>query len=309
MPPILAGTIITRLRGKVPDGVWLADVAQPDADGKTRVALLYGWLDDGIQQLTQLTGWTLSDWWAVRQIDLQPWYAIDPLFVSMESAFSNQFQLNVVVLEEADTIWPNSQGPMATQPLSAYVRKLGSDLSVGLWPVPPDSDPTTTLVGAITATTPDPITLVSTTDFLTYGYVLIDAEIIQYQSLTATTIGVLSRGIGGTTAAIHADGATVTHLGFWIKGRRLPTTVTGSLSPVEVPRGWISHLETYVLGQIRLSQKGRETEGHRLIAHFEKACAGINADPNWKVNMGIIRAWGDRPLGPIYPYGQGVIVP
>ena len=301
-----AGGLLNRVRPKIPDLAFLNDQPQAGMDGKFRVQVLLNWLDDAVQVLTQLSGWTLTDWWAMRQIQYQPWYPVPALFVSMESAFADQWALNVVDLDEADTIWPNTPGPVTSQPLGAYVRSLGSALSVGIWPTPPATDPTTTLNGALTVSTPDPIPVVSTTDFLASGYVQIDDEILQYQVLSPTALSVVSRGIGGTAAATHGDGSVVTSLGLWIKGRRVPTRITSVNSVIEVPLGWMSHLETYVLAQVRITQKGRAREGESLLRAFEQACAGINADPNWKVNRGQIRAFGDTTY--TSPWGGGGVI-
>lgn len=307
--PILAGTMITRLREKIPDGVWLAGVPQPTVDGKFRVQTLYAWLDDAVKTLTQLTGWTIDDWWAMPQVATQPWYEVNDLFVSMEDAFSSQWSLSVSVVNEGDTIWPNSLGPISTQPLAAYVRRLAAALEVGVWPTPVATDPVTTLTNPLT-TAADPIVVASTAGFLSFGYIQIESEIIQYQGLNAdgVTLNVISRGIGGTTPVAHLAAVPVRHLALWIKGKRLPNPIANSLSPVEVPRGWMAHLETYVLGQCRITQK-RHGEGQALLADFEKACKGINADPNWKVNEGRIRAYGEPVVGPLFGYGQGLIVP
>lgn len=304
----VAGTLINRVRAKIPDWVFVNDVPQPTVDGKFRVQILYGWLDDALQVLTQLTGWTLTDWWALPQVALQPWYLAPQTFVSLEAAYSNKWELDVVSLDETDTIWPTAPSPLSTQPLAAYVRSIGTVLSVGVWPTPITTDPTTTLTGAITASTPDPILVVSTTGFLSFGYVLIDAEVIQYQTSTATGLGTISRGIGGTTAVSHLINAPVRSLGLWIKGKRVPTPIVDSLSPVEVPLGWMSHLETYVLAQCRMEQK-RFQEGQALLQAFEAACKGVNADPNWKVNRGQIRAFGDWATVSNSLGGFGVIIP
>ena len=310
MPALLAGPLITRVRDKIPDGVYAAGVADPTADGGLfRVSSLYGWLDDGIQVLTQLTGWTLADWWAMAQVAKQPWYAVEPHFISLESAYSNQWPLDVRLIDESDTIWPDATGPLNQQPLLAYVRGLGSALQIGVWPTPDAADPATTLSAAITATTPDPILVASTTNFLSFGYVQIEDEIIQYQVLASGSLGTVSRGIGGTTAAAHASGIAVTHLGLWMKGRRLPMTISSSTSPVEVPRAWQSHLETYVLAQCRTAEQ-EFGEAGRLMAAFEKACERIDADPNWKVSQGQIRAYGESGMGPLaWPASGGVIIP
>ena len=72
------------------------------------------------------------------------------------------------------------------------------------------------------------VTVDSSANFETTGYLLIDSEIIQYTGKTSTTFTGLLRGLFGTTAATHADDATVTEaLGGW--GMPATTNVAGAL--------------------------------------------------------------------------------
>ena len=72
------------------------------------------------------------------------------------------------------------------------------------------------------------VTVDSSANFETTGYLLIDSEIIQYTGKTSTTFTGLLRGLFGTTEATHADDATVTEaLGGW--GMPATTNVAGAL--------------------------------------------------------------------------------
>ena len=72
------------------------------------------------------------------------------------------------------------------------------------------------------------VTVDSSANFETTGYLLIDSEIIQYTGKTSTTFTGLLRGLFSTTAATHADDATVTEaLGGW--GMPATTNVAGAL--------------------------------------------------------------------------------
>ena len=51
--------------------------------------------------------------------------------------------------------------------------------------------------------------MVSTTGFLSAGYLLIDTEIIQYTGVTATTFTGITRGVGSSTKDIHNSGSGV----------------------------------------------------------------------------------------------------
>src|SRR5580765_134760 len=53
------------------------------------------------------------------------------------------------------------------------------------------------------------IPVTSTAGYAARGRILVDSELINYTSITATTFDGLARGVGGTTAAAHASGATV----------------------------------------------------------------------------------------------------
>ena len=72
------------------------------------------------------------------------------------------------------------------------------------------------------------VTVDSSANFETTGYLLIGSEIIQYTGKTSTTFTGLLRGLFGTTSASHADNATVTEaLGGW--GMPATTNVAGAL--------------------------------------------------------------------------------
>ncbi len=72
------------------------------------------------------------------------------------------------------------------------------------------------------------VTVDSSANFETTGYLLIDSEIIQHTGKTSTTFTGLTRGLFGTTAATHADDATVTEAsGGW--GIPATTNIAGAL--------------------------------------------------------------------------------
>lgn len=68
--------------------------------------------------------------------------------------------------------------------------------------------PSTTLDGSITDSDTT-ITVVSTTDYVSAGFIWIGDELIEYSGVTATTFTGCTRGSGGTTAAAHASGVSV----------------------------------------------------------------------------------------------------
>jgi len=66
---------------------------------------------------------------------------------------------------------------------------------------------TATTAALTAASTTVPVT--SAALYAPYGRVLIDSELINYTSRTGTNLNGLTRGVGGTTAAAHAAGVTV----------------------------------------------------------------------------------------------------
>src|SRR5438093_1716870 len=66
---------------------------------------------------------------------------------------------------------------------------------------------TGTTAALTAASTTVPVT--STAGYAPYGRLLIDSELINYTSTTATNFNGLTRGVGGTTAAAYASGVTV----------------------------------------------------------------------------------------------------
>jgi hypothetical protein len=146
-------------------------------------------------------------------------------------------------------------------------------------------------------------------NFLAFGYVLIDSEILQYQQLTTgpTGIGVVSRGLAGTTAAAHTNGATVQHLGLWLKGPRQPAEIVNSQSLVELPGDISPILEKYLMARCRGSEEEYD-ERKRLMDEFTADCKAIKADPTTKPQSWPLRAFGEATVGPLI-WGGTVIRP
>jgi len=67
--------------------------------------------------------------------------------------------------------------------------------------------PTATTAALTAASSSIPVT--SSAGYAPYGRLLIDSELINYTSTTATNFNGLTRGVNGTTAVVHASGVTV----------------------------------------------------------------------------------------------------
>lgn len=71
------------------------------------------------------------------------------------------------------------------------------------------SDQSTTLTNSINSNSTAPIVVASTTGFRASGYLIIDAEIISYTGITATTFTGITRGRAGSNGANHAAGTPI----------------------------------------------------------------------------------------------------
>ena len=86
----------------------------------------------------------------------------------------------------------------------------GTGWGAGVWGGQETTASTTTIndAGGISATDTS-VTVASASGLPAAGYILVGSEIIQYLSKTSNTLNDLARGMIGTTAAAHADGAAV----------------------------------------------------------------------------------------------------
>src|SRR5213593_253853 len=93
---------------------------------------------------------------------------------------------------------------------NANVPVGGAGVTFTLTPTPTLYAPltlTATTAAQTAASATIPVT--STAGYAPYGRLLVDSELINYTSTTATNFNGLTRGAGGTTAAAHASVATV----------------------------------------------------------------------------------------------------
>jgi hypothetical protein len=306
-PLLTAGDVIMSVRQQIPD-TWLNFDPQgnplPDADG-TFICPdpLYQWLTDGMRVLVRLTGWSIHDWFALPARARQATYRLDPLWSAVEAAWAYQYPLSL--LPEDVTLFPAAQGPVTTQPLWYGVHRRAQGLEVFLWPVPHLTDPSTTLSVAI-GPTDDPIAVVSTSGWPSYGWVQIENELIAYQQVTATSIGVLTRGASFTTAASHPAGATVKVCGLWFSGSRGPLPATMSTDILEVPQTFIPALERYILSRVRQAEQ-EFAEARALQQEFTAMAREIRADPTWRQPTDAqAPAYASPRLGPIY-FGRLIV--
>jgi hypothetical protein len=117
--------------------------------------------------------------------------------------FSNQIDINISRIAEPTYMsLPNklAQG----RPIQVWINRQSGNT---------DAIPTTTLAnntgGSVSATATS-ITVASVANLPTSGFVQIGTETISYPNIVGNTLTNCARGQNGTTAAVHANGASVT---------------------------------------------------------------------------------------------------
>ena len=307
-PVVTAASIINSIRDQMPDPVYDdAGNPEPDVDGSfLRAQTLYRWLTNGILEMSRRCNWLVPDWFALPSENKAESYTLDSKWVSVEALWVNQ--LRCVFLDEQWRIYPSAY---VGQPLTYSLHRRAGALDISLYGAPNLTDPTT-LLSADLSPGGNVVHVVDTTGFLSFGWLKVDAELIEYRFLDATaeTLSVLRRGRAGTLAVQHDVNAPVVHCSVWLKGLRSPLRVVRSTDPVEIPEAFHAGLELYVLSKVREAEQSR-AEAKSLMADFVEVCKDICGDPVWQATDGTfaVRAYGSYIGGPIYGSGFGTIVP
>src|SRR6266496_68429 len=288
----IAGDIITSVRDIIPDPVYdVSGVPQPDTDGSfLRVQSLYRWLTTGIREISRRCNWMLLDWTAMPTTTNLPIYGVDRRWLNVDAVFVNQYRCTF--LDEAHVIYPSF---LAAQPLWFSIHKRADQYELSLWPAPNQTDASVSLPADVTPTQTS-ITVSDASSFLSFGWIQIGVELIQYYSVSSNTIAVVRRGCGGTPAMVHYAGDVVRHCSLWVRGPRAPIAVTQSTDLIEVPIAFLGPLETYVLSRVRDAEQDR-AEARDLMKQFDESIKEILMDPVWQGNtVNQVAAYGSSAL-------------
>lgn len=248
----------------VQNNAWL-----PDTDGSAIAAgQVYGWLNDGLTELTELVGGILDStgmqgiaqnmyyvvpgkWYEITEIRWQNW----PGFAAKRNEVFYR-----IVLSGVPTLF-TEEGRTSQQ-------------IIGAWPAPGASGNVTTLVGGAAgagqplALTDQTMIVANALNFVVQQRLLIDNEVILYGQVnnnpdgTYTLTGLI-RGVGGTRAAVHAVGATVTELQITVVGYRYPTAyqVGDGTVTLDVPPAWELPIRQYMRYRYLSLEQGDEEAG------------------------------------------------
>lgn len=124
---------------------------------------------------------------------------LDSVIRTNNGAGNNQIDININRISESDYITiPNKNAN--GRPIQVFINRQSGGVS---------AIPQTTLAAAITTTDQTTITLTSTANLPTQGFINIDNETIAYQNIVGNQILNAWRGQNGTTAATHTNGTDV----------------------------------------------------------------------------------------------------
>src|SRR6266850_4273529 len=205
-PVETAANIINSIRDQIPDPMYNdAGEPEPDLDGSfLRAQTLYRWLTNAILEMSRRANWLVPDWLAFPSTNMAESYTLDSKWVSVEALWVNQ--LRCVFLDEIWRIYPSAY---VGQPLTYSMNRRAGALDLSLYGAPNQTDPVTELTVALSEANVAQFTVSDTTDFLSYGWVRIEGELIEYRFLDTDTnvVSVLRRGRAGTRSGTHEIGA------------------------------------------------------------------------------------------------------
>jgi hypothetical protein len=312
---IQACQLLKQLRAMIPDPTMdpvtglQDDPVSCEHDGfRFSNATLLDWLSDGMTELVKYTNWRVEDWFATSAVMGQPVYTLDIRWHQILAVYA--YQRQCFPFPQQYTIYP---AQAVGQPLTYGTHRRVGSLEVSYWPNPERSDPRTTLAEDIGPRT-DRLPLTSTEGFLPFGWVRIDGELMQYQQVEGNTLAISRRGCGGTLAEAHFAYATAVSCSLWVKGKRIPSTLTAPTSVVEVPPAWLVPIRTYARAQVKGAEQDDQAEG-ALMTRFWQECERILVDSVLQSDLqdgtAQVAMYGVYPNGgPLYPIGPwGTIVP
>jgi hypothetical protein len=288
--------LIFSIRDQIPDPPTTSNDATTDGRAFTYATLLR-WIDDAGRILCGQAR-VIVDWHALRSTSGMDTYELPTQILDVMECFYDLEELGSSP-ERLDQYKIKVTAPSYT--FGHHSSHATPRLHV--WPMPERSGATTTLNGSITSSATS-LTLTSSSNFLAYGFLKIDNEIIMYRSVSGNTVSNLLRGQSLTVAASHNNGATVTELNLTMKVHRMPMAVTCD-TRLEIPSEFWPLIELYVISKVREAEQDHEIavtmrqEFNRYVQ--EIAAKNRRSFPRQGVQVGGnygAQLWGGRVIVP-----------
>jgi len=153
---------------------------------------------------------------------------------------------------------------------------------------PSSAAASTTLDGTITAaaTTLD---LTSVSGFPREGRLIIGSEVIEYWNISSTTLSPCTRGVEGTTAAVHTDLDAVTLRDIYIYHNKRAATLSSDSDTTQLPAQFENASAHYAAYIGRLKSKDYDLANNQKMTFDEFVMRGLT----W-AKMRVKRSWRPR---------------
>lgn len=274
----------------------------PDTDGNyISCALIYKWLNDGLTFIAGAAG-GIEDTTGVGGIAQQLYYQVPGRWIRFNTFRWDQWP---VVLADRDYIQYryNVSGVVSMVATEVMTAALGVVFSS--FPEPGESGNTTTLSAQAQAGDSS-FTCVDASSFTPMSRIQVDNEIAMFSQVNQTGqspgfINGLIRGVGGTTPAAHANGATVQELKFNISGFRYSqlyapgsaylstdASTAWTAGTLDGQTGWEVALNWYMLARVKEKEQAMD-EADKLDGKFANYCRELQkkqANPITKSQIG-----------------------
>lgn len=271
----------------------------PEADGDLVSAFeIYRWMNAGLQELGRLAGGILDQTGVAMSASALD-VVIPGFWLSIDFIWHNGW-LTLPARQSENWLQSVQQGT----PSISTVWKNAAQQVLGVWPQPTITPPFSTLTAGMLATdTSASVTLSS--PFTPPGLVLIDNEVMSFSQVgSSTTLIDMVRGYGGSVAAAHAIGATVTQATLRFLGRRMPVVILPgqSGSTLDVPAGWDTVLDDYLLSRFKQTEQNVDEAG-KLMQEFITKGQALREQPDEGDDAPMpLRGKNNRQDG-LYPIG------
>lgn len=134
------------------------------------------------------------------------------------------------------------------------------------------------------------ITVDDSSGFNKQGRIIIDSEVIGYTGTSSTTFTGCTRGLEGTTAAVHSDNAVITERDVVYHAQEDPDSLTDETDETQIPD---PNIIAYKAGaEIALGILEKEGMHDRLMAKYTAALAQLRKvdQPKFKRQFGIVKS-------------------
>jgi hypothetical protein len=183
--------------------------------------------------------------------------------------FQEKYRPRVIDEAEWSAVTYLNNGVSKTYPDFAFLYP--HDKRLAIWPKPSVGRPAAQLNGAIDAAQTSMVLMNVGGVFPDFGYVIIEGEQIRYQQIFGgLTLADCRRGDGDTTAAAHANGATVELAELQLFTRALPPDLVVDADIPKFPAQYVEALVFYCAHRAYMRRQMYEQSGALYKMYLQK---------------------------------------